>query len=281
MNSMASSLASVDVLGIRVDDITAPNLLDLIESSVCNGQRLMVLNSNIHLINLAFDRPWLRQLFAKADIAFCDGAGVQFAVWGLTGCKPSRHTPPEWIVELAQRLARRDGTVYWLGGRPEVVSTAAARLEQATGLRTVGWHHGFFDRQRDGPENEAVIADINSVCPDLLLLAMGMPAQEEWLHLSWDRVDAKVAISSGALVDHVAGLVQRPPPWVANSGLEWLVRLAIEPRRPWRRYLVGLPLFLLRIAPHLMQARLQPDGKICKLAGGIIAAQSKQIARGD
>jgi len=136
MNSMASSLASVDVLGIRVDDITAPNLLDLIESSVCNGQRLMVLNSNIHLINLAFDRPWLRQLFAKADIAFCDGAGVQFAVWGLTGCKPSRHTPPEWIVELAQRLARRDGTVYWLGGRPEVVSTAAARLEQATGLRT-------------------------------------------------------------------------------------------------------------------------------------------------
>ena len=65
---------------------------------------------------------------------------------------------------------------------------------------------------------------------------MGMPLEERWLADHWDRLNVKVAVTAGALVDHVAGRVRRPPRWVANCGLEWAARLAIEPRRLWRRY---------------------------------------------
>jgi N-acetylglucosaminyldiphosphoundecaprenol N-acetyl-beta-D-mannosaminyltransferase len=118
-----------------------------------------------------------------------------------------------------------------------------------------GWHHGYFDRTPGSPANEAVIAAINAAHPDLLLLGMGMPVQEAWLDQNWSRLTVPVAITAGALVDHAAGLVSRPPLWVADLGLEWLVRLVIEPRRLWRRYLIGLPQFAWRLAPALLRRR--------------------------
>jgi N-acetylglucosaminyldiphosphoundecaprenol N-acetyl-beta-D-mannosaminyltransferase len=85
---------------------------------------------------------------------------------------------------------------------------------------------------------------------------MGMPLQERWLATHWHALNARVAITAGALVDHAAGRVRRPPRWVANCGLEWAVRLAIEPRRLWRRYLLGLPSFGLAVLSELVTTSL-------------------------
>jgi len=190
--------------------------------------------------------PWLKTLFDRADVAFCDGTGVQWAVWLLSGRKPERHTPPEWIVPLAKRLAGRGRTIYWLGGHADIVQEAAHNLQQQSGLKTSGFQHGYFNSTRGSAENDAVLAKINSVKPDILVVNMGMPLQERWLAENWDHLPNCVAITAGALVDHISGRVSRPPRWVADFGLEWLVRLLIEPRRLWRRYLLGLPLFALR-----------------------------------
>jgi N-acetylglucosaminyldiphosphoundecaprenol N-acetyl-beta-D-mannosaminyltransferase len=232
-----------DVLGVRVDDMPIPVLLDRIEDAVRTRGRLVVVNANAHLVMLAQNRPWLRRFFAEADIAFCDGTGVQFAIALLTGRRPHRHTPPQWIDEIARRIARTGGTVFWLGGEAEVAQAAAAVFEQRTGLRSVGVQHGYFDATHGSAENEALVAAINEASPDLLLVNMGMPRQEQWLAENWARLDARVAVTAGALVDHVAGRVRRPPLWVSDAGLEWVVRLAIEPGRLWRRYLLGLPRF--------------------------------------
>jgi N-acetylglucosaminyldiphosphoundecaprenol N-acetyl-beta-D-mannosaminyltransferase len=252
----ASSPWSADVLGVRVDSVAVPDLIQAVEGAFALQSRLLVVNANVHLVNLAQHRPWLKALFQRADIAFCDSKGVQLAVQALTGRKPHRHTPPDWIDELARRLGRDHRTVYWLGGKPETVARAAARLEQDTGLRAVGYHHGYFDHEAGSADNEAVIAEINAARPDLLLLVMGMPLQEQWLDRYWDRVHARVAITGGALVDHVAELVARPRSWVSDYGLEWLVRLAVEPRRLWRRYLLGLPSFGVRLAPRVLHVWL-------------------------
>jgi N-acetylglucosaminyldiphosphoundecaprenol N-acetyl-beta-D-mannosaminyltransferase len=238
---------SPKLLNIRVDDISPDRLINEIADAVSHRRRLSVVNANAHLVNLAQRRPWLIELFNGAGIAFCDGAGVQFGVWLQTGCKPSRHTPPQWIDALARRLAADGASVYWLGGRPQVVQAAAERLQSKTGLRAAGFHHGFFDTTPGCAENEAVLADIRTARPDLLLINMGMPIQERWLFDNWDRLDTPVAITAGALVDHMAGIARRPPAWVANAGIEWLVRLAIEPRRLWRRYVIGLPVFGMRL----------------------------------
>ena len=239
----ANGLTSSDLLGVRVDDVPVTYLLEQVEATVRRGDRMMVVNANAHLVMLAQSRPWLADLFSRADIAFCDGAGVQFALKLLTGKMPHRHTPPQWIDPLARQLAHQNGRVFWLGGSEATALEAAERLTAATGLRSAGVHHGFFDTTPGSPANEAVIAAINAAKPDLLLINMGMPRQERWLADNWDRLDARIAITAGALVDHVAGRVRRPPAWVADAGLEWLVRLAIEPRRLWRRYVIGLPRF--------------------------------------
>lgn len=250
--------ARLRVLGVRVDDMPASMLLDKIENAVVSGGRLMVVNANAHLVMLARSRPWIARLFDHADVVFCDGAGVQFAIHLLHGRLPHRHTPPEWIDELAHRLARRNASVYWLGGEQATAELAADRLYQRTGLSSVGVHHGFFDITEGSAGTEAVVRDINRARPDVLLLNMGMPRQEAWLAANWDRLDVRVGITAGALVDHVAGRVRRPPAWVARYGLEWLVRLAIEPQRLWRRYVLGLPRFAVLV--FLEKARLLSFG---------------------
>ena len=246
------------MLGVRVDDVPIATLLDKMETAICGGKRLMVVNANAHLVLLAQRRPWLRDLFDRADIAFCDGAGVQFAVRLLAGWLPHRHTPPQWIEPLAMRLARRGATVFWVGGTTATVEQAASRLQQRTGLRPVGVSNGYFDMAPGSADSEALVAKINEARPDLLLLNMGMPRQEAWLAAHWHRLDVRVALTAGALVDHVAGRVSRPPLWVANLGLEWLVRLAREPRRLWRRYGLGLPQFAALVV--LQKARLVLSG---------------------
>ncbi len=247
------------VLGVRVDDVPIPHLIAAIENTIGGGTRLMVVNANAHLVMLARRNLWLRELFDRADIAFCDGAGVQFAVRILAGWLPHRHTPPQWIEQLATRLARQDATVFWLGGTLQAAEEAARRLQLGTGLRAVGVAHGYFDCALGSGESEAIIAQINRARPDLLLLNMGMPRQEAWLAQNWDRLDVRVAITAGALVDHMAGRVRRPPLWVANMGLEWLVRLAMEPRRLWRRYGLGLPQFAALV--FLQKARAMAGGE--------------------
>ena len=235
-------------MGVRIDDVTEAELVDAVTDAIARRARLDVVNANAHLVNLAQSRPWLIDLFDCAGVAFCDGAGVQLATWLRTGHRPARHTPPQWIHQLGRRLAAKGATVFWLGGDPDAVEAAATRMEATTGLRCVGRHHGFFDMTPGAPANEAVLAAINQAAPDLLLINMGMPRQERWLYDNRARLTVPVVITAGALVDHVAGLVRRPPRWVTDAGLEWLVRLLIEPRRLWRRYLLGLPLFALRLA---------------------------------
>ncbi|MDT7953399.1 MAG: WecB/TagA/CpsF family glycosyltransferase [Acetobacteraceae bacterium] len=243
------------LLGVKLHDISIDRLLDVIVESVEARDRLLVVNANAHLINLARREPRLVDLFERADVAFCDGAGVQFALKLQTGRRPARHTPPQWILPLGKRLAARDATVFWLGGDADVVVQAAEAFTKATGMRSVGEHHGFFDLTAGSAESDAVADMINRVKPDLLLVNLGMPRQELWLHDNWNRLQVTVALTGGALVDHVAGRVRRPPIWIADLGLEWLVRLAIEPSRLWQRYLIGLPIFGTHVLLSLVRGR--------------------------
>lgn len=235
---------SLRLLGVRVDDITGSEIVAHVVESVRRGARTYVVNANAHLLTLARHHDWLPPFYERANIAFCDGAGVQLAAWARTGERPHRTTPPEWVDTIARQLAPEGRTVFWLGGSEEAVSKAAQKFERETGLRSVGHHNGFFDHRAGSEDNKALVARINAASPDILLLNMGMPLQERWLYDHWDQINARVAITAGALVDHAAGRVRRPPRWVSDIGFEWAVRLAVEPRRLWRRYLLGLPRFV-------------------------------------
>src|SRR6202011_2227169 len=137
------------------------------------------------------------------------------------------------------------------GCDPGVAREAAARLHALyPRLDVVGSHHGYFEP--DSPHDDRVVEDINARRPDIVLVGMGTPKQELWVERNGSRLDTEVLWTVGALFDYVSGRVPRAPGWLADNGLEWIFRLAIEPQRMWRRYLLGNPVFISRV---LTQAR--------------------------
>jgi N-acetylglucosaminyldiphosphoundecaprenol N-acetyl-beta-D-mannosaminyltransferase len=241
-NAHGSAADEINVMGLRLHNVHRSEIVRRVITAARQQRRLLVVNANAHLVVLAQKNPWLPALFKKADIAFCDGAGVQLAIRLLTGRPAHRTTPPEWIGAALGALGPQ-ASLFWLGGAPDVVSEAARRYEAQFGVRTAGTQHGYFDMASGSADTQAIIARINHSRPTILLVNMGMPRQERWLWENWDQLIPCVAVTAGALVDHAAGRVSRPPRWIANLGVEWLVRLAREPRRLWRRYLLGLPIF--------------------------------------
>lgn len=237
-----AALEAVELMGLRLHNLHRDRIAAKVAEAAIARRKLLVVNANAHMMVLAQKLPWLRGLFRSADISFCDGAGVQLAARLLKGRGIHRTTPPEWIGTALQALGA-DASIFWLGGEVEVAQTAARRFELLYGVRTAGVQHGFFDTAPGSADTLAVVGRINAARPSILLVNMGMPLQERWLWENWERLPDCVAITAGALVDHAAGRVQRPPRWVANLGVEWLIRLIHEPRRLWRRYLLGLPAF--------------------------------------
>ena len=114
-------------------------------------------------------------------------------------------------------------------------------------LRITGTHHGYFDKHAGSPDGSAVISTINGTRPDIVIVGFGMPIQERWVAENRGRIDAPVVLTGGAAFDYISGQLRRPPEWMTKRGLEWLGRLAIEPRRLARRYLLGNPRFMVRV----------------------------------
>ncbi|BCX02595.1 MAG: UDP-N-acetyl-D-mannosaminuronic acid transferase [Candidatus Roseilinea sp.] len=248
--SQHASAPAVHLLGVRVHILPLVGLIAHITACATSDCRMIVAYVNAHGLNLAHEQPALREFFNDiATVVFCDGFGVR---WGarLAGLPtPYRYTPPDWIGELCTACVNHRLSLYLLGGQPGIAERAADVLRrQYTSLAIAGVHHGHFDKRPNSHENCDVLAKIEAVRPDILLVGFGMPAQEYWLRDNWDRMPhVKVAITVGALFDYVSGNARRAPRWMTDHGLEWLGRLLAEPGRLWRRYLIGNPLFLARV----------------------------------
>ena len=248
----------VSVLGIGVDPLTVPELHGRIADAVQAEDRATFLHVNVHALNLACRHPWLHDYLNSADLVVCDGAGVQLAARLLGGRLPARITYADWIWQLAAFAEREGFTMFLLGARPGVAREAARRLEERhSRLDIVGCHHGYFDHRLDSVDNHRVLEAINAASPDILITAFGMPLQERWLADNRVRLDVRVALAGGAVLDYVSGRLALGPRWMTDNGLEWLARLLIEPGRLWRRYLVGNPQFLGRVVLQRLRMRFR------------------------
>jgi N-acetylglucosaminyldiphosphoundecaprenol N-acetyl-beta-D-mannosaminyltransferase len=236
------------ILNIAIDACTTDELHEALAALIASSAHALVLNVNVHCLNLAYKRGWLRDLLNRAEIIFCDGAGVILGARLLGYHIPQRITYADWMWQLAEFAEPNAFTFFFLGGRPRITERTATRLrERFPDIQVVGTYHGYFDKRSGSKENEHVVQKINAARPNILVVGFGMPAQERWLLENWDRIDANIALTGGAVFDYISGELIRGPRWMTDHGLEWLARLIIEPRRLWKRYIVGNPLFLWRI----------------------------------
>lgn len=244
---MLEPFAELHILGVRVHKLTVDQLLNSIADAAQQDQQTVIAHVNVHGMNFACELPWYRDFLNRAGLVFCDGFGVALGARLLGQPIEARHrsTCPDWIEALAQTCAANGLSLFLLAGKPGVAAAAAARLEAAAPGIRIASHHGYF--QKEGTENDQVIQQINEFKPHVLYVGFGMPVQERWIGANRDRIDAKVILPLGACLDFYTGQVYRGPRLLTDHGFEWLVRLFTEPRRLWRRYVVGNPLFLWRV----------------------------------
>ena len=241
---MSAAGSRVDVLGVGVDRCDLRGLLDRVDELVRAKGRSTVAYANIHVLNTSVNDPELRAFLNGVEVCYCDGAGVVLGAKVLGETLPERMTGADWIWDLAREAEGR-WRLFWLGSEPGVTETAAAKLrERQPGLDVIT-DHGYH--KKDGPENDALIDRINAAAPDILLVGMGTPVQERWVMANRDRIHAPVVWVLGATADFVSGKVSRGPAVLYNNQ-EWLARLITEPRRLWKRYLLGNTVFLARVA---------------------------------
>ena len=220
------------------------------------ARRVMYVNA--HVLNQSAEEPALRTALETADLVYCDGYGVRLAAKALDVEIPHRMTGADWIWGLAALCEAEGRSVYLLGSEPGVAADAARRLQRwYPKLQVAGSHHGYFEA--GSPHDERVVEDINTRRPDIVLVGMGSPKQELWVEHNAHLVEASVLWTVGALFDYVSGRVPRAPAWLADNGLEWIFRLAVEPQRMWRRYLLGNPVFVSRVMAQA-RARQHPTG---------------------
>lgn len=202
---------------------------------------------NIHVANTAFHYPDLKGALWNASLIYCDGAGIVTGARLLGLSLPERLTAADWFLPMLEFFSRKKHRVYLLGGAPGVPEATLNVIRKHIPEHSViGAHHGYI---LDNPDLEShVIAEINELRPDILLVGFGTPLQELWIERNGDKISTPVLYGIGAVMDFVSGKVSRCPVWMGKAGLEWLYRFYTEPNRLMIRYLIGNPWFLSRMA---------------------------------
>jgi len=236
----------VEIFGVPVDAVTQEEALARAEGLFAQarpGAPALVLTPNPELIMQARRDPELLAAARTAALALPDGVGVVWAARRLGRPCPARVPGVEFMAALLGRAAALGRPVYFLGARPEVVTAAAGQARaRFPGLRVVGVADGYF-----GPDAEAeVVCRVAASGAEVLFVGLGVPAQERFLHRHRGQFGAiRLAMAVGGSFDVLSGLTRRAPLPVRRAGLEWLWRLASQPRR-WRRQL-ALPRFVLAV----------------------------------
>jgi N-acetylglucosaminyldiphosphoundecaprenol N-acetyl-beta-D-mannosaminyltransferase len=192
--------------------------------------------------------PALRQAIDGAHLTTMDGQAVVWAARALGQAVPERVAGADLMEHLLAHSARRGYSVYLFGATQDVVEECVARARhQHPGLKVAGHRHGYFEAK----DEAAIVAAIREARPDILFLGFGSPQKEYFMTTHHRELGVPFVMGVGGTFDVFAGRVSRAPLWMQRSGLEWSYRLAQEPRRMWKRYLVGNTRFLSLVARDL------------------------------
>lgn len=225
-------------LKITVHPLTIPELNDYIAQVCTTGQRRsIVANHNLHSMYLTQRDTAMASFYSLADRIHVDGMGVILLarLAGVPLEMRMRVTYVDWLPHLLARAAKEGWRVFYLGSKPGVAERGAEKFRQMFPGLQLATHHGYFDTVS---ANGSILSLVDQYQPNVLLVGMGMPRQEQWIAENYRQLSSNVILTAGAAMDYFAGEVAKPPRWMGRLGLEWACRLAVEPRRLWKRYLV-------------------------------------------
>jgi exopolysaccharide biosynthesis WecB/TagA/CpsF family protein len=228
------------ICGVPIMRASSDQVLGEIAERLDRGEHVRLSYVNAHTLRLAARDARLKTALLSSDLVLNDGIGVELAARMRGEHFPENLNGSDFNARLLELAAERHWRLYLLGARPGVSEAAAERARDSyPGLPIAGTEHGYTDA--DPAELAARVEERQA---DVLMVGMGNPDQEIWLQHNLERSGARLGVAVGAFIDFTAGQVSRAPTWMTRCGIEWCFRLAQEPRRLARRYLVGIPVFL-------------------------------------
>ena len=235
---------------VEVDALDMTETVDRIMALI--DQRIqvqhVVLNAS-KVVMLSKDDK-LRDVIRACPVVNADGQSVVIASRLLRQPLPERVAGIDLFVELVERSAENGRSVYFLGARDDVLEEMLSRFRaRYPALRVAGYRNGYWTSDAE------VIEQVRAADPDLLFLAIPSPRKEFWLAEHLPALGVPFAMGVGGSFDVLAGKVKRAPKWVQRIGCEWVYRLVQEPRRMWKRYLVGNTTFMWLTIKELWRTR--------------------------
>lgn len=240
---------NVHLLSRRITCMPVSAIVEAIHTACVQERKITVANYNVHSFNLSMLLPWFYNFLQSAEITHCDSTGILKALefMGLKLPLDYRASYTALMPELLEHCDKQGFSIFLLGSKPEYLEAALDKLRSEYPNIRLDGHHGYFDIE-NLEQNELVIQKINRAKPNILVVGMGMPLQENWIRLHRSRLNVNVIMAGGAVIDRLAGIVSDCPSFISKRGLEWLYRLCREPKRLAVRYLLGNPAFVLLLA---------------------------------
>lgn len=249
---MALALKSFQVLGVRVHSIQIPEVIATLEGWIEEGSRChTVAVTGMHGVTVAQDDPPFKTTLNNCDLVVPDGMPLVWLGRRMGHALERRVYGPELMETFCDQTGKRFRHFLY-GGGPGVAETLAHTLSSRYGTRVVGTACPPF-RELTSEEKSAYIHQINESSADIVWVGLSTPKQETWMEQFAPSLQSSVALGCGAAFDLVSGLKHRAPSFMKEHGWEWLFRLATEPRRLWRRYLIGGPRFVWYLAAERLR----------------------------
>ncbi len=254
--SAAADIATRDLLGSPVALTDYRGAIDAMDAMVENRERGYVCAVAVHALTVGYDDPEMGEALRNATLVLPDGMPVVWAANLLGGNLDDRVYGPELMLRYNDRCAERGHRVWLYGGRDQgsLVQLALNLRKRHPGINIVGGYSPPF-RPMTAEEEDALVDQINEAHPDVLWVGIGVPKQEKWMARMRERLDVPVMCAVGAAFDFHAGRISQAPSWMQERGLEWIYRIAQEPRRLLPRYLYFNPRFVLAFARQVVRER--------------------------
>lgn len=223
-------------------------------SSLPDG-KLLINTINAHSYNTALKDSLFAEALTKGDALIPDGASVVMACRWLKAKSQPTERIAGWdlFVHEMDRLNQKGGTCFFMGSSEKVLELIRKRAAVDYPNIKVETYSPPYKPEFSEEDNKGIIEAINKANPDLLWIGMTAPKQEKWTYTHWKELDIHCHVGTiGAVFDFFAGTVERAPLWWQEHGLEWLYRLLKEPKRMWRRYIIGNTLFLKNVVKEMI-----------------------------
>lgn len=247
------------ILGLPVSAICMQDALDAMQHWIDQRTPNYICCVPAHTVMNVYDHPELQPIFEESGLNTPDGMAIVWLLRWAGFRQVERVYGPDLLQAACSYGLERGWRHYFYGGTPETVSGLAAKLQnQFPGLQVTGLESPPF-RPLTPEEDEESCRRMMAAEADIVWVGLGSPKQEKWMHTHAGRVGAPVLVGVGAAFDFLSGAKSQAPRWVQKLGMEWLFRLVSEPRRLWKRYVLGYPRFIFLVLGQLLREKFKND----------------------